>query len=46
MPKTGYMIEAMVRTLSHNIKAELDGQPDGSRSYACSAWAVKGRVPA
>ncbi|HHQ4610564.1 TPA: NAD(P)/FAD-dependent oxidoreductase [Aeromonas veronii] len=27
VPKTGYMIEAMVRTLSHNIKAELSGQP-------------------
>ena len=32
MPKTGYMIEAMVRTLSHNIKAELDGQPPVTRA--------------
>lgn len=27
VPKTGYMIEAMVRTLSHNIAAELNGKP-------------------
>ena len=27
VPKTGYMIEAMVRTLSHNIRDEINGQP-------------------
>ncbi|SIR41324.1 sulfide:quinone oxidoreductase [Aeromonas sp. RU39B] len=27
VPKTGYMIEAMVRALSHNIKAEINGTP-------------------
>ena len=27
VPKTGYMIEAMVRTLSHNIHAELNDKP-------------------
>src|SRR5262249_19411749 len=25
--------------------AYLDGEPDGPRSYAATAWAVKGRVP-
>lgn len=26
-------------------RAYLDGEPDGPRSYACSAWAVKGTAP-
>jgi ubiquinone/menaquinone biosynthesis C-methylase UbiE len=26
-------------------EAYLDGEPDGRRSYAATAWAVKGRVP-
>lgn len=26
-------------------RAYLDGQPDGPRSYACSAWAVRGKAP-
>jgi hypothetical protein len=25
--------------------AYLDGEADGPRSYAATAWAVKGRVP-
>jgi len=25
--------------------AYLDGDPDGPRSYAATAWAVKGTVP-
>ena len=33
-------------TLRHLIEAAyLDGEPDGARSYAATAWAVKGRVP-
>jgi len=27
-------------------RAYLDGEPDGPRSYAATAWAVKGRAPA
>ena len=27
-------------------RAYLDGEPDGPRSYAATAWAVKGTVPA
>jgi hypothetical protein len=27
-------------------RAYLDGEPDGPRSYAALAWAVKGRAPA
>ncbi len=26
-------------------RAYLDGEPDGPRSYACSAWAVRGMAP-
>jgi SAM-dependent methyltransferase len=34
------------RTLRGLIEAAyLDGEPDGRRSYAATAWAVKGRVP-
>jgi SAM-dependent methyltransferase len=34
------------RTLRRLIEAAyLDGEPDGPRSYAATAWAVKGRVP-
>ena len=32
-------LEAAVRS------AYLDGEPDGPRSYAALAWAVKGKVP-
>ena len=33
-------------TLRRLIEAAyLDGEPDGPRSYAATAWAVKGRVP-
>jgi len=32
--------------LRESVKlAYLDGEPDGQRSYAATAWAVKGRVP-
>lgn len=27
------------------LRAYLDGEPDGPRSYAASAWAVRGRAP-
>ena len=26
-------------------RAYLDGEPDGARSYAATAWVVKGTVP-
>ena len=26
-------------------RAYLDGEPDGARSFAATAWVVKGRVP-
>jgi hypothetical protein len=43
-----------VRTLGAEAKAQLrravelaylDGEPDGTRSYAATAWAVRGKVP-
>ena len=37
--------ELRERLKDHVRRAYLDGQPDGPRSYACSAWAVKGRTP-
>jgi ubiquinone/menaquinone biosynthesis C-methylase UbiE len=36
---------ARERLKEHVRRAYLDGEPDGPRSYACSAWAVKGTVP-
>jgi hypothetical protein len=47
-------IAAYVGTLGTNAKARLrdlvrlaylDGEADGARSYAATAWVVKGRVP-
>lgn len=29
----------------HVMRAYLDGEPDGPRSYAATAWAIKGTVP-
>jgi hypothetical protein len=29
----------------HVRRAYLDGEPDGPRSYAASAWAVRGIAP-
>ncbi len=37
--------EARARFESAMRAAYVDGEPDGPRSYAASAWAVKGRVP-
>ena len=34
------------RLREHVRRAYLDGDPDGPRSYAASAWAVRGTVPA
>ncbi len=39
-PKTGYMIETMVTTLTHNIQAELEGKPadhEGTWNAICLA---------
>lgn len=33
------------RLREHVWRAYLDGEPDGPRSYAASAWAVRGTVP-
>jgi hypothetical protein len=34
------------RSLRRLVEAAyLDGEPDGPRSYAATAWAVKGHVP-
>ena len=34
------------RTLRHAVRhGYLDGEGDGPRSYAATAWVVKGRVP-
>ena len=33
------------RLREHVRRAYLDGEPDGPRSYAASAWAVRGVVP-
>lgn len=42
----GTLADDTKRTLRRLIEAAyLDGEPDGPRSYAASAWAVKGRVP-
>jgi SAM-dependent methyltransferase len=42
----GSLDAATKRTLRRLIEAAyLDGEPDGPRSYAATAWAVKGRVP-
>jgi SAM-dependent methyltransferase len=36
---------ARERLREHVRRAYLDGEPDGPRSYACSAWAVRGIAP-
>ncbi|MFL5331928.1 MAG: class I SAM-dependent methyltransferase [Geminicoccaceae bacterium] len=36
---------ARERLKAHVRRAYLDGEPDGQRSYACSAWAVRGTAP-
>lgn len=42
----GMLTDNARRTLRRLIEAAyLDGEPDGPRSYAATAWAVKGRVP-
>jgi hypothetical protein len=33
------------RLREHVRRAYLDGEPDGPRSYAASAWAVRGIAP-
>lgn len=33
------------RLMEHVRRAYLDGDPDGPRAYACSAWAVRGVAP-
>ena len=37
--------QARERLKEHVRRAYLDGEPDGPRSYACSAWAVRGVAP-
>jgi ubiquinone/menaquinone biosynthesis C-methylase UbiE len=48
-PYAGYLgtlADDTKRTLRQLVGAAyLDGEPDGPRSYAATAWAVKGRVP-
>lgn len=48
-PYAGYLAtltDDTRRTLRRLVEAAyLDGEPDGPRSYAATAWAVKGRVP-
>lgn len=48
-PYAGYLATLTDDTkgsLSRLVEAAyLDGEPDGPRSYAATAWAVKGRVP-
>lgn len=48
-PYAGYLgtlAEDTKRTLHRLVEAAyLDGEPDGPRSYAATAWAIKGRVP-
>ena len=48
-PYAGYLVtlaDDTKRTLRRLVEAAyLDGEPDGPRSYAATAWAVKGRVP-
>ena len=48
-PYAGYLAtltDEAKQTLRRLIEAAyLDGEPDGLRSYAATAWAVKGRVP-
>ncbi len=36
---------ARERLKEHVRRAYLDGEPDGPRAYACSAWAVRGVAP-
>jgi hypothetical protein len=36
---------ALERLREHVRRAYLDGEADGLRSYAASAWAVKGKAP-
>jgi ubiquinone/menaquinone biosynthesis C-methylase UbiE len=48
-PYAGYLstlADDTKETLRRLVEAAyLDGEPDGARSYAATAWAVKGRVP-
>jgi SAM-dependent methyltransferase len=48
-PYAGYLgtlADDNKRTLRRLVEAAyFDGEPDGPRSYAATAWAVKGRVP-
>jgi hypothetical protein len=48
-PYAGYLAtiaDVTKRTLRLLVEAAYrDGEPDGPRSYAATAWAVKGRVP-
>ena len=41
----GLAPEARERLKEQVRRAYLDGEPDGPRSYACSAWAVRGIAP-
>ena len=41
----GLDASARDRLREHVRRAYLDGEPDGPRSYAASAWAVGGVVP-
>jgi len=36
---------AVARLREHTRRAYLDGEPDGARSYAATAWAVRGIAP-
>ena len=36
---------ALNRLREHVRRAYLDGEPDGPRSYAATAWAVRGTAP-
>jgi hypothetical protein len=36
---------AVSRLWEHVRRAYLDGEPDGPRSYAATAWAVRGIAP-
>jgi ubiquinone/menaquinone biosynthesis C-methylase UbiE len=48
-PVAGYLgtLDTGTKLTLHKLieAAYLDGEPDGPRSYAATAWAVKGRVP-
>lgn len=43
----GTLDDAMKRRLREAVaRAYCDGESDGARSYAATAWVVKGQVPA